>query len=59
MVKKHIAKVNVMKNLKETMARLLILVSKKGLKSDLESTGSTWNYQPKIPVNLAHFKNKK
>lgn len=55
----HIAKVSVMKKLKEKAARLTISIAKKGLKNDLESTGSTWNFQPKLPVKQDPLKQKR
>ena len=40
-----------MKKMKEKAAKALIAIAKKGLKNDLESTGSSWSYQPIIPNN--------
>ena len=48
-----------MKSLKETVAKLVIKAAKKGAKHDLESTGSTWNYQPKIPTKIQNEKTVK
>ena len=38
-----------MEKMKEKAAKALIAIAKKGLKNDLESTGSSWSYQPVIP----------
>ena len=38
-----------MKKMKEKAAKALIAIAKKGLKNDLESTGSSWTFQPVIP----------
>ena len=40
-----------MKKMKEKAAKALIKIAKKGHKNDLESTGSSWSYQPVIPNN--------
>lgn len=38
-----------MKRMKEKVAKALIAIAKKELKNDLESTGSSWSFQPVIP----------
>lgn len=40
-----------MKKMKEKAAKALIKIAKKGHQNDLESTGSSWSYQPVIPNN--------
>lgn len=48
--KKGIAKVSFkMRKMKEKAVKVLIAIAKKGLKNDLESTGSSWTFQPVIP----------
>ena len=48
-----------MKALKNEIAKVLIKVANKGLKNDLESTGSGWAFQPKIPVKKDQIKKQK
>lgn len=48
-----------MKNLKKAVVNATLKLAKKGVKNDINSTGSCWMYQPKIPQITHDIKNDK
>lgn len=48
-----------MKNLKKAVVTATLKLAKKGVKNDLNSTGSCWMYQPKMPQITSDTKNMK
>ncbi len=36
--------------------KAIVAMAKKGVKDDINSTGSPWIYQPKLPKNAQQFK---
>ncbi len=48
-----------MKDLKKKVVNVSIKIAKKGVKDDINSTGSAWMYQPKMPKLADTFKNNK
>ncbi|MCI7334475.1 MAG: cyclic lactone autoinducer peptide [Oscillospiraceae bacterium] len=45
-----------MKKVKKMMASVLVNVAKNNVKNDINSTGSDWIYQPKMPQGCEKFK---
>lgn len=45
-----------MKNLKKKMASVVVKVAEASVKNDINSTGSSWMYQPKIPKSAFDLK---
>ena len=45
-----------MKNMKKKVANAVIGLAKHGVKNDINSTGSGWNYQPRIPAAADKYK---
>lgn len=45
-----------MKNMNTKLAKAIVTVAKKGVKDDINSTGSPWAYQPKMPKTAQEFK---
>lgn len=45
-----------MKNLRKKIVKTIVVLAKKGVKDDINSTGSPWAYQPKIPKEAMKFK---
>lgn len=45
-----------MKNMKKKVADAVIGLAKHGVKNDINSTGSGWNYQPRIPAAADKYK---
>lgn len=48
-----------MKKLNKNIVNVIVTIAKKGVKDDMNSTGSTWMFQPKIPQKVNDLKNKK
>lgn len=48
-----------MKKLDKNIVNVIVSIAKKGAKDDINATGSTWMFQPKIPQNANDIKNKK
>jgi cyclic lactone autoinducer peptide len=42
----------------EKLTKLLVSVSKKAAKNNINSTSSPWTYQPKMPKNAEELKKK-
>lgn len=55
-IAKSSAKVRKMKKVKKMMASVLVNVAKNNVKNDINSTGSDWIYQPKMPQGCEKFK---
>ena len=51
--------VNKMKKYKVALIKAITSIAKNGLKNDINSTGSPWMFQPKIPSESKSFKNRK
>lgn len=47
-----------MSNLSQKVLNAIILIAKHNIKNDINSTGSPWSYQPKLPKKLENFKKK-
>lgn len=47
-----------MKNLSKKILNVIILMAKHNVKNDINSTGSPWSYQPKLPKKSEDFKKK-
>ncbi len=47
-----------MKNLKKKILRQTFSLAKNMVKNDINSTGSMWMYQPKLPKDADKFKKK-
>lgn len=45
-----------MKNLKKKMASVVVKIAEASVKNDINSTGSSWMYQPKIPKSAFDLK---
>ena len=45
-----------MKGFSEKAVKAIVAVAKKGVKDDINSTGSPWVFQPKLPKNAEQFK---
>lgn len=48
-----------MKKLNKTIVNAIVSIARKGIKDDINSTGSPWVFQPKIPKEAFKFKNSK
>lgn len=48
-----------MEKLSKKLAKPIIALVKKGVRDDINSTGSPWLYQPRIPKEIDKSKNKK
>ena len=48
-----------MKKYKGALIKAITSIAKNGLKNDINSTGSPWMFQPKIPSESKSFKNRK
>ncbi len=49
-------RVMTMKGFSEKAVKAIVAVAKKGVKDDINSTGSPWVFQPKLPKNAQQFK---
>lgn len=47
-----------MKNIAKKAAASVITLAKKNVKDDINSTGSPWSYQPRMPKSAEIYKNK-
>lgn len=47
-----------MKNIAKKAAESVITLAKKNVKDDINSTGSPWSYQPRMPKSAEIYKNK-
>lgn len=45
-----------MKKVKNKIVKAIVALAKKGVKDDINSTGSPWAYQPKIPKGAEKYK---
>ena len=45
--------------LKKKLSKIIVLMAEMGVRDDINSTGSPWVYQPKIPEKAELFKNKR
>ncbi len=45
-----------MKRLNKKAMKAIVTIAKKGVKDDINSTGSPWMFQPKFPKNAEQFK---
>lgn len=45
-----------MKRLNKKAMKAIVTIAKKGVKDDINSTGSPWMFQPKLPKNAEQFK---
>lgn len=45
-----------MKKLNKKAVKAIVTIAKKGVKDDINSTGSPWMFQPKLPKNAEQFK---
>lgn len=52
----NIAKVKEMKVYNKKVVKAVVALSKKGVKDDINSTGSPWAFQPKMPKGADKFK---
>ena len=50
--------VDKMKNIAKKAAESVITLAKKNVKADINSTGSPWSYQPRMPKSAEIYKNK-
>ena len=50
--------VDKMKNIAKKAAESVITLAKKNVKDDINSTGSPWSYQPRMPKSAEIYKNK-
>ncbi len=50
--------VDKMKNIAKKAAESVITLAKKNVKDDINSTGSPWSYQPRMPKSAETYKNK-
>lgn len=50
--------VDKMKNIAKKAAESVITLAKKNVKDDINSTGSPWTYQPRMPKSAEIYKNK-
>ena len=48
----------IMKNIAQNAAESVITLAKKNVKDDINSTGSPWSYQPRMPKSAEIYKNK-
>lgn len=48
-----------MKKLNQNIVNAIVSIAKKGVKDDINSTGSPWMFQPKIPTKANNLKNVK
>lgn len=47
-----------MKNIAKKAAASVITLAKKNVKDDINSTGSPWSYQPRMPKSAEIYKTK-
>ncbi len=45
-----------MKALNKKVVKAVVALAKKGVKDDINSAGSPWTFQPKMPKNADKFK---
>lgn len=48
-----------MKKSRKSIVNVIVLMAKKGIKEDVNSTGSPWMFQPKLPVAAEKLKKTK
>lgn len=48
-----------MKRINKNIVNAIVSIAKKGVKDDINSTGSPWMFQPKIPTNANDLKKAK
>lgn len=53
---KNIVKVKIMKKISQKVAKSVISIAKRNTKDDINSTGSPWLFQPKIPQSADKYK---
>ena len=45
--------------LKKKLSNVIVSIAKRGVRDDINSTGSPWMYQPKLPENAEKLKTKR
>lgn len=48
-----------MEKINKKIANMVVFAARKSVKDDINSTGSTWLFQPKIPANAKKLKEMK